>query len=222
MMHFQRINKNMNTIDEARTLLYKDIFDELYSLYTRKEFINPDPLQFLGDYDDPVDREIVGLIASSLALGRVRQIIKSVSIVLEKMPSPSSFLKKATPDSLRKNFEDFKHRFITGDELSCMLHGIKRVMDEYGSLLACFSAGLKDSDSTVLPALSNFVDELRSANGTGKNRLLPSPADGSACKRLNLFLRWMVRNDSVDPGGGLMYLQISLLFRSTLTCTKSV
>ncbi|MBW2147404.1 MAG: TIGR02757 family protein [Deltaproteobacteria bacterium] len=180
---------------------FKDILEELYAEYNRREFVPPDPLQFLYGYDDLCDREIAALIASSLAYGRVVQIQRSVSCVLEQMPSPSVFLKEASPRLLRCMFHDFKHRFTSGKELSSMLLGIKNVIERYGSLYACFRAGLKEGDGTVIPALSTFVRELNAPEDGWCNFFLPSPMKGSACKRLHLFLRWMVRCDEVDPGG---------------------
>ncbi len=84
-----------------------------------------------------------------------------------------------------------------------MLIGVRRVVRRHGSLHRCFVAGLKDVHQTVIPALRRFVDELAfGENGREKcGSLVPLPARGSACKRLNLFLRWMVREDEVDPGG---------------------
>ena len=159
------------------------------------------PLEFLYDYEDQHDREIVGLIASSLAYGRVQQILKSVRSVLEPMkPSPSIFLNEASRTLLLSTYSEFKHRFTTGLEIASLLFGIKAVMERYGSLYNCFTAGLND-DVTVLPAVSLFVKELSVEKDNRPNSLIPSPMKGSACKRLNLFLRWMVRNDSVDPGG---------------------
>ena len=176
--------------------------EDLYARYNRREFVRPDPLQFLYDYEDPCDREIVGLIASSLAYGRVAQVLSSVSSVLERMgPSPRTFLRRASRESLWQTFADFRHRFTTGGEICSMLLGIKHIISRYGSLGACFIAGMNYDSDTILPALSTFVKQLTlGANGTG-NSLLPSPTKGSACKRLNLFLRWMVRQDNVDPGG---------------------
>jgi len=179
----------------------RTVLDELHATYNRRRFVHPDPLEFLYDYDDPVDREIVGLVASSLAYGRVAQILRSVSSVLDRMPSPSVFLQCASRGSLRKTFADFKHRFTTGEELAAMLYGAKHAIERYGSLRECFAANLDEDDDTVLPALSALVDEVRSAAGGQLGSLLPSPRGGSACKRLNLFLRWMVRSDEVDPGG---------------------
>jgi uncharacterized protein (TIGR02757 family) len=179
----------------------KETLEELYARYNRREFVHPDPLEFLYNYDDLDDREIAALVASSLAYGRVAQILNSVSLVLRQMPSPWMFLKRASLLSLRHTFRDFKHRFTTGGELSLMLFGVKHTLERYGSLQACFTAGLKDDDDSVLPALSAFVQELNAFRDGLCTFLLPSPAGGSACKRLHLFLRWMVRRDDVDPGG---------------------
>lgn len=183
-------------------LLLEEALEHLYEKYNRHEFIHPDPLEFLYCYDNLRDREIAGLVASSLAYGRVSQILKSISIVLEKMaPSPSRFLEEASMKSLLHIFSDFKHRFTTGDELAVMLFGAKRIITKYGSLHACFKSSLGNETDTIRPALTSFVKELRAGFNAENNSLLPSPEKGSACKRLNLFLRWMVRNDSVDPGG---------------------
>ncbi len=175
--------------------------DELYARYNRREFVHPDPLEFLYDYKDICDREIVGLVASSLAYGRVAQILKSVSSVFERMPSPLIFLRHASRKSLLNTFKGFKHRFTTEEEIAMMLFGIKRIIERYGSLHACFTACMNDDDATILPALSDFVKELIAESEGRRNSLLPLPTRGSACKRLHLFLRWMVRKDEVDPGG---------------------
>jgi uncharacterized protein (TIGR02757 family) len=173
----------------------------LYETYNRREFVHPDPLEFLYDYDDILDREIVGLVASSLAYGNVRQILKSVRRVLDRMESPRRFLENASLASLSRIFGDFKHRFTTGEELAALLNAVKRVVQRHGSLGTCFSQGFKESDETTIPALSAFVAELASEFESKPRSLLPSPRAGSACKRLNLYLRWMIRRDAVDPGG---------------------
>ena len=174
---------------------------ELYETYNRREFVHPDPLEFLYDYEDLRDREIVALIASGLAYGSVRQILRSVRSVLELMDSPYLFIVHASRESLLKTFRHFKHRFTTGEELARMLFAVKQVIRHRGSLHACFEQGLGKQDETILPAATAFVDELSAAFGGRPRSLLPSPEAGSACKRLNLFLRWMVRRDAVDPGG---------------------
>jgi uncharacterized protein (TIGR02757 family) len=185
-------------------VLIKQQLDRLYARYNSREWVHPDPLEYLYHYPTLEDREVVGLIASSLAYGRVAQILKSVSAVLKRMgASPYQFLRDSTQTSLKGTFPDFKHRFTTAEELVTMLLGIKTVIGQYGTLYECFLSGFNRNDKTVLPGLSFLVKELSHGLNGRCNTLLPSPEKGSACKRLNLFLRWMVREDHVDPGGWL-------------------
>jgi uncharacterized protein (TIGR02757 family) len=180
----------------------KEKLEELYAYYNRRKFVHPDPLEFLYDYRDLRDRELVGLIASSLAYGRVVQILKSVSIILGIMsPSPYHFLTGISEKKLLNSFTGFKHRFTTGEDMSCMLLAAKKMIEGDGSLLNAFVSGYSDSDENILPALSCFTGRLINESGGGKNSLIPLPDRGSACKRLILFLRWMIRKDRVDPGG---------------------
>ncbi|MEW6348102.1 MAG: TIGR02757 family protein [Thermodesulfobacteriota bacterium] len=179
----------------------ESVLEELYGRLNRREFVHPDPLEFLYRYPYVADREVAALVASSLAYGNVRQILRSVSSVLERMPVPHRFLSRSTRDSLLMTFAGFKHRFTTGAELGLMLYGAKLAIERFGSLAACFNAGLSPDHQTIVPALAAFVRELAQVFNGKPRSLLPSPDAGSACKRLNLFLRWMVRKDDVDPGG---------------------
>jgi len=183
----------------------------LYGRYNRREFVHPDPLEMVYRYSAPEDQEIAGLISASLAYGRVAQILVSVGRVLDLMGdgrnggtrgSPHAFLGSVTDRDLRALFRPFKHRFTTGAEIAALLIAVKRTIVEYGSLEHLFASGMKKTDETVLPALALFVERLRICAGgpTACSSLLSSPSDGSACKRLNLYLRWMVRRDRVDPG----------------------
>lgn len=182
-------------------MLDRQQLEALYTHLNRRVYVHPDPLEFLYAYPDLRDREIVGLVASSLAYGRVAQILKSVSTVLRRMPRPFHFLMDASRASLHAEYADFRHRFTTGEDLAALLYGARTAIERYGSLNACFRSGLRNEHETVLPALLSFMREL-SEPGSGRcNTLLPSPDTGSACKRMNLFLRWMVRRDAVDPGG---------------------
>ena len=185
----------------------KKALEAHYRAYNRRRYVHPDPLEFLYGAEDPADQEIVGLIAACLAYGRVNQILASVGRVLDVMGSgspreggPRAFLERTPAEGISRIFEGFSHRFTTGRELAALLTGVKRALVDHGSLEVLFAAGADASDQTVLPALARFVGELRSYAGSVLPSLLPSPADGSACKRLNLFLRWMARRDAVDPG----------------------
>jgi uncharacterized protein (TIGR02757 family) len=173
--------------------------EQIYARYHRRCFVHPDPLEFLYLYEDLGDREIVALVASSIAYGNVKQILRSVSLVLNKMgPSPSGFLLNSPFNRIAGTFSDFKHRFTAGEDLVRLLWGVRRVIEKHGSLQKCFRSRLHRNDHDVIPALSAFVENIFPE---GCDFLIPTPGRGSACKRLNLFLRWMVRRDDVDPGG---------------------
>jgi uncharacterized protein (TIGR02757 family) len=174
----------------------------LYRKYNDRRYISPDPLEFVHRYESPEDREVVALIASSLAFGTVKQICGSVARVLEPLGSnPALWLLDASREDVEGALRSFRHRWIAGADMVSMLRGIRGALKEHGSLRELFYAKLDPGDSDVAPALSRFSRYVFSKGGGFRACLLPSPESGSACKRLNLFLRWMVRSDAVDPGG---------------------
>lgn len=175
--------------------------DHFYQKYNRREFVHPDPLEFLYDYPDLKDREIAGLIASSLAYGRVDQILAKTASVLKEMGPPSKFIENANKRQLERLFGGFKHRFTTGRELIFLFGNIRSILGKWGTLGEFFLSGCGEDDENILPALSRFVAALWPPRAGLQSNFLPSPEKGSACKRLNLYLRWMVRKDDVDPGG---------------------
>lgn len=171
-----------------------------YERYNRRRYVHPDPLACLYRYPATADREIAALVAASLAYGQVGQIIKSVEDVLGRMGgSPRAYLAEREPGRIKGDMAGFVHRFARAEHICALLMGIREVVFEHGSLLNCFAAHLSGSDRTVFPALCRFSGALRRHQDPG--HLLACPEKGSACKRLNLYLRWMVRCDRVDPGG---------------------
>ncbi|MHC4476969.1 MAG: TIGR02757 family protein [Planctomycetota bacterium] len=186
----------------------RNILERVYAKYNRRQFIGSDPLQFVYHYSAPEDAEIVGLLAAVLAYGRVQQIQGSLTDLLARMgESPRAFVKSFGLADRRK-LDDFKHRFTTGGDISDLLVLLKHVLNNYGSIEAFLAQGYDSHQRNIVPALSSFCDSLlnlhaKRHNGSvprGLSYLLPRPAAGSACKRLNLFLRWMVRDDTVDAG----------------------
>ena len=175
-------------------------FEALYKQYNRIEYIDPDPLLPVRQFPDARDQEVVGLIASSLAFGNVKQILNSIAVVLERLPNPREDVLRMPPHALGRQFRQFRHRYVTGTELTGLLTGVRRVLREWDTLGDCFAQCVKPDDETLLPAMSRFTAELRKGSKLEKNYLLPDPAKGSACKRLLMYLRWMVRDDAVDLG----------------------
>lgn len=179
-----------------------NLMNGLYRKYNRKQYVSPDPLQFLYEYDRQEDREIVGLVASCLAYGRVVQILRSSEQVLRCLGDrPAEKLRDMSPAVLNRRLRGFRHRFATGQQMSALLTAARQVSRQYGSLGTAFLLMVEECDPTLQPALQRFVSELRQAGADCCGHLLADPTRGSACKRLHLYLRWMVRQDDVDPGG---------------------
>jgi len=193
----------------------KNKLEFIYKKFNHKKFIHPDPLEFLFNYTDKKDIELVGLISSSLAYGRVSQILKSVNFILKILaPSPYEFIKNTNDFDVL--FKNFKHRFTKDYELSAFLKSIKKVILENGSIENLFSNSvcktyklnsIKEFNDLIKNnfehvqknynlLLNNFVNSFK----LGKSSLLSNPLKNSACKRLNLYLKWMIRKDKIDPG----------------------
>lgn len=176
-------------------------FESLYIEWNHRDLVHPDPLEFVHAYDGALDREIVGLVAASLAYGRVQQIVASVAAALKPLGgSPAAFVAGSDERQLGRALGGFKHRFTAGEDIRGLLTGAGRLIDRWGSLERAFQARMTPRDTTVVPALSLFAEDLREASGHPGGNVLPAPERGSACKRLHLFLRWMAREDEVDPG----------------------
>ena len=184
------------------------LFEGLYKRYNRKELIKPDPLQFIYRYSNPADMEIVGLLSACLAYGRVEQIQNDLNDLLDRMgSSPYEFAINFTNKD-RALLEDFKHRFNTGNDISDLLTLLKDVLAEHGSIEKYFLLGFAPAHENTIFAMMRFCDSLldkyrmthQGRRSKGLAFLLAGPSLGGAAKRLNLFLRWMVRSDDVDAG----------------------
>ncbi len=197
-----------------KTKTLKKRLDNLYRTYA-SGFLHSDPLEFVHRFKGRRDREIAGLLASSLAYGRVAQIRRSVETVLDIMGGePYRFTAAFNPKKDKTLFRRFSHRFNTGEDIRCLVYFLKQIFTEHGSIERFFLKGYRPEDANVKNGLVSFsrrVLELdsRGVYGTttklparsGVRFFFPSPSTGGACKRLNLFLRWMVRkDDGLDTG----------------------
>jgi uncharacterized protein (TIGR02757 family) len=194
----------------------KLLLDELYSTYD-ESFLASDPLELVHDFKKAADIEIAALITSSLAYGKVAQIKKSVRAVFHIMENkPYAFTMGFEPRRDKNLFKGFIHRFNDGKDISCLIFMIRQMIEAEGSIEGFFLKGYDEADKNIKNALTSFTErtlKLDSANIYGTKELplpkdagvryfFPSPAKGSGCKRLNLFLRWMIRSsdDGLDLG----------------------
>jgi len=195
----------------SRARLQQEL-DRLYLQYDHR-FVDPDPLQFVRAQPTDADREVVGMLAASLAFGNVRSIKASIAAVLDVLgPRPAEAVRAAEPHALARRLAGFKHRWTTGRDVASLLFLVRQMLESSGSVEAFFAAGLDPSAADVGGALASFSARALALDHGGLYRgrrlprdagvrfFLPSPDGGSACKRLNLYLRWMVRKDSVDLG----------------------
>jgi len=173
-----------------------------------------DPVQFVHRYSDARDREVVGLIASAFAYGNVKSILATVERALAHLgPRPAQAIASFEPRRDARRLRGFYHRFNTSRDLAVFFWIIRRALEEHGSLEAAFLRGSPENGEDVAAAMDQFSALML---GFGHERFyrpqelrrraavrffFPSPSDGSACKRMNLYLRWMVRaDDGVDCG----------------------
>jgi uncharacterized protein (TIGR02757 family) len=194
---------------DARQL--KPALDRLYTAFDHPESAF-DPIQVVRRYAAVEDREIVGFLAAGLAFGRVASVVASVEAVCRALgPRPAAFIRTFDPATDGGALRPLVHRWIRGADLVAVFVILRDLLRAQGSLEAAFASGLAESDVDVGAALERFANmaraiDLREAYGRknakpGAHYFLARPSTGSACKRLNLYLRWMARKDGVDPGG---------------------
>ena len=170
-----------------------------------------DPVDCVRVYPDPADREIAAFIAAGLAFGRVASIKASVRAALAPMgESPAAFVRRFDPGHDGARFLRFVHRWVRGRDITALLVILRHMLDTAGSLEQFFLEGDDPAEPDIEPGLESFCAraravDLRSVYGrhegrSGVHAFFPLPSGGSACKRLNLFLRWMVRRDGIDLG----------------------
>jgi len=184
--------------------------DALYHDYNREDSAS-DPIHAVRPFADPADREIAGFCAAALAFGRVASVLNSIETLFKFFgDKPAAFVRQFTPKEAPAAMRTMVHRWIRGVDVIALLWMLRQMIERSGSIERFFAEGLRDDDEDIGSALDNFSRralalDTRRAYGRQVRRpgvcyFFPRPSAGSACKRLNLFLRWMVRCDQVDLG----------------------
>lgn len=179
-------------------------------------YVQTDPVQFPHRYRDPADQEVVAFVAAALAYGSVLQIHRSVERALAALTEvdsrPAAAADAWRPSRDGSRLEGFRHRFNDGRDLACLFGFLGAMRRKYGSIGAFFAEG-RAPGASLRETLASFsrralgldADGLYGPgalpDGAGVRFFFSSPDDGSACKRLCMFLRWVVRRaDGVDLG----------------------
>jgi uncharacterized protein (TIGR02757 family) len=183
----------------------KEHLDAL-SLRFGRSFRDRDPVRFPHRYAAALDREVAALLSASLAFGKVEVVLQNLEDVFRRLgPRPATMLSLLTPKTAAAAARGFRHRWIGAAELASLLLAVGRLLAQDGSLESSFLSGDDATHGTVEPGLAAFADAALRATGRPRDRamkfLFPSPERGGACKRTNLFLRWVVRPaDGIDLG----------------------
>jgi uncharacterized protein (TIGR02757 family) len=209
-------------IDES---LLKRTLDQLYSEFNYPDSAT-DPIQIVRRFERSEDREVVGFCAAALAFGRVASVLHSIERLLAIVGDrPAAYVRTFDPLRQGHAFAGLVHRWIGSQDIVALLWIIRQMIDRCGSIEGFFLEGDDQSAPDITGALDSFSSralalDLTAAYGSptrhrrghrvgiaggvpaarGVCYFFPRPAAGSACKRLNLFLRWMVRRDALDLG----------------------
>jgi uncharacterized protein (TIGR02757 family) len=184
--------------------------ESLYQDYNREDSAS-DPVHKVRPFADPADREIAGFCAGALAFGRVASVLNSIDTLFAIMgPRPAAFIRRFEPDGPHPELRAMVHRWTRGPDFVALLWILRQILDRSGSVESFFLEGYRDDHLDIGPALDSFTTramalDIRRAYGRvprrpGVSYFFTRPTAGSGCKRLNLFLRWMVRADEVDLG----------------------
>ena len=179
----------------------KSLLDEAYTRYHRASFIENDPISIPSLFSTKQDREIAGFLAATLAWGQRKTILKSAHRLLSCMDSrPYEFVLHASKADL-KLLQTFVHRTFQGEDAVYFIQALRFIYQNYASMEDVFTEGIRPSSPNLAEGILHFREKfftLPHALRTRKH--VPDIARNAAAKRLNMFLRWMVRKDAIDFG----------------------
>lgn len=194
----------------TRASRLREPLERLHGDFDYRSRVEQDAIRFPLRYDDPRDQELVALLAACLAYGRVDLFSRALELALGAAgPSPSAFVREFDPRRDAPRFAAFRYRFNRPADLAAFCVAARDVLARWGTIEKCFAAGDHDPGGPLAPALERFARtfldaDLREVFPRGPSRgwrhLFPLPSAGGPCKRLLLFLRWMVRREPPDLG----------------------
>lgn len=193
---------------DALTTLKRRL-DEQYESFNTASVT--DPIQLVRRFDRPEDQEIAAFCAAALAFGRVQSVLNSIDGLFAAMGgSPAAYVRAFEPARDRRTLDHLVHRWTRGIDLAALVWILRQMLESHGSIEGFFVADADSDAETVEAALDRFSSRAcrldqravygRTVRKPGVGYFFARPSSGGACKRLNLFLRWMVRRDAVDLG----------------------
>ncbi len=194
----------------------KSKLDDLYNGYDFKERLSFDPIFFLHQYEEVENIEVVGFVASSFAYGKVKLFLPVIGEILKRMGSnPYDFVINFNIKKEAKLFSTARYRFNDTNDILAFLFFLQKILRKYSRLENLFKKNYSNGDPNIKQALLGFIQAFREQIDLGFAQIqsfyksekrkgflffYPSLEKGSPCKRLNLFLRWMIRDRDIDLG----------------------
>lgn len=180
----------------------KETLDELYLRYDNPDFIEADPISIPHSFKSQLDREISGFLAATIAWGNRKAIVRSARRMMDYLDGrPYDFVMGASESEIT-TLSSYVHRTFNGIDLECFVRALRRICEQRGSLGEWFQEEY-EACGDMRQVLSRFRQEFFALPHPHRSEKHLSSIDkGAACKRLNMYLRWMVREDShgVDFG----------------------
>ncbi len=183
----------------------KDFLDLKFNQYNNTDFIGPDPVSIPHQYTKLQDIEITGFWAAVLAWGQRKTIINKCNELFGLMDNaPYDFIINHSENDLKKLL-DFKHRTFNATDTLYFVAFFKWFYSEYDSLEKAFTMSMSKADDHIGNGLMGFHNLFFSLSDYPRRtkKHIATPARNSACKRINMFLRWMVRHDNKGVDFGL-------------------
>jgi uncharacterized protein (TIGR02757 family) len=196
----------------------REFLEEKYSLYNRTDFITNDPISIPHKFSKKEDIEIAAFLSASIAWGNRKSIITNAEKIIRILNySPYEFVTNATEKEIKKAINDsnFNYRTFKPTDLLFFISSLKNIYCNYGGLEKVFisnNAGAMQSIIHFRKIFFSITHEIRS------EKHVSNPENNSACKKLNMFLRWMIRKDNRGVDFGIW----DILNPSQLICPLDV
>ncbi len=191
------MNKRQFNTEELREFL-----DQKVEQYNRPEFLDSDPIQIPHMFSDPRDIEISGFLTATIAWGNRKSIINNAASLMDLMDrSPFQFISQHQ-DSDLKSLDGFVHRTFNHTDLKYFVRALQYVYTHHGGMEPVFRKYAEED--SLQKSISEFRTLFFSLDHEGRTeKHVSDPSRGSAAKRINMFLRWMVRDGSTGVDFGL-------------------
>ena len=180
----------------------RELLERLHDRYNNESFIEADPISVPHSFTRPVDREIAGFLAATIAWGNRRAIVQSAHRMMRYMDNaPEDFVRNATETDM-EYLRTYVHRTFNGVDFQDFVRGLRHIITEWGSVGNYFETRYEEHGD-LRPVFSDFRRDFFAAEHDAHcEKHLSSIDKGAACKRLCMYLRWFVRHDDrgVDFG----------------------